>query len=71
MLIRLCLRKRIFANNQFHNVIKSINYSTDYSKLKPVDLSFIKFESKSNRSNPVLVYHGLFGKIFFSILNSD
>ena len=35
--------------------------SLDYSKLKPVDLEFIKFDAKRPASKPpVLVLHGLF-----------
>ena len=54
--------KRCLQNRHLN---QKLNYSNaDYLKLKPVDLSFIKFDSNDSSRTPVFIYHGLFGNYY-------
>lgn len=57
----------LLNSKNVNKLVNSLNYSTDYSKLKAVDLSFFKFDSKNSSRSPVFIYHGLFGKSTFVI----
>lgn len=78
MLIKLNFKNLILTNyrqiNRFNRSIFKLNYSSDgrsldYSNLKPLDLSYIKFDAKdSNSRSPIFIYHGLFGMLILLIL---